>query len=87
MGDLTWLPALGQSSPWIVVVGVLLFGWRRDAKRADRLEQGLHTALRAVDQFAANMTTVIESNKAIASAVNEWGITAGRHRQQDGSGD
>lgn len=63
-----------------MVVGVLLFGWRRDAKRADRLEQGLHTALRAVDQFTANMTTLIESNKAIAEAVNGWGTTVGRHR-------
>lgn len=57
--------------------------WRREARRADRLEQGLHTALKAVDQFTANMTTLIESNRQIAETVREWGTTAGRHR--DGS--
>lgn len=85
MGDLTWLQAVGQS-PVLLAVGVLILVWRRDAKRADRLEQSLHTALRAVDQFTANMTTLIHTTQRVADAVDGWGTTAGRHRREDGAG-
>ena len=58
--------------------------WRREASRADRLEQSLHTALRAVEQFTANTTTLIRTVERIAEAVDGWDTTAGRHRRPDG---
>ena len=81
IGDLTWLTELGRGSPLVLAIGVLILVWRRDAKRADRLQESLYTALRAVDQLTANVTTLIHTTQRVADAVDGWGTTAGRHRR------
>lgn len=81
IGDLTWLSELGQGSPVVLAIGVLVLVWRREAKKNDRLEQSLWTALRAVEQVVDNTTTLIHTTQRLADAVDGWGTTAGRHRR------
>lgn len=69
----------------MLVIGVLVLVWRREAKRADRNEQATLTALRAVDQLAANTTALIGTVQRIAEVVDGWDTTGGRHRRPDGS--